>query len=96
MFENYRKKLFCIKYNINYKKNQEVKPNRLICVKFYYTTKETSKYRCEKQKWAGRNATVRPGDNAGIPDDFIAKKAASGKPKPPYYDISSITQPLSP
>lgn len=38
MFENYRKKLFYIKYNINYKKNQEVKPNKLICVKFYYTT----------------------------------------------------------
>ena len=58
--------------------------------------KETSKYRCEKQKWAGRNAAVRPGDNAGITDDFIAKRAASGKPKPPFYDISSITQPLSP
>lgn len=53
MFENYRKKLFCIKYNINYKKNQEVKPNRLICVKFYYTTKETSKYRCESKNGQG-------------------------------------------
>ena len=29
MFENYRKKLLCIKYNINYKKNQEVKPKQI-------------------------------------------------------------------
>ena len=50
--------------------------------------KGTSKYRREKKKLAGQNAAVRPGDNAGIPDDFIAKKAASGKPKPPFYDIS--------
>lgn len=50
--------------------------------------KETSENRCEKQKWAGRNVAVQPGDNAWIPDDFIAKKAASGKPKPPFYDIS--------
>jgi len=28
MLENYRKKLICIKYNINYKKNQEVKPKQ--------------------------------------------------------------------
>ena len=29
MLENYRKELICIKYSINYKKNQDVKPKQI-------------------------------------------------------------------